>query len=233
MRSQVSTLPVLQPAGATRSHLLRRARALSLLSIGWMTVEAAVSIVAAVLAGSVALLGFGLDSLIELASASVILWLVTGTRDRGQTAERRAQIAIAWCFGALAIYITLDSINTLAGGAHPAVSWAGMVVTAGAVLFMPLLARSKRRVAAGLGSAATAGDAAQSYLCAASAAAVLVSLLANAALGVWSLDPVAGLAIAGVAVLEGRKAWAGDTCAECAPIGLASQPGRRHDDGCC
>jgi divalent metal cation (Fe/Co/Zn/Cd) transporter len=198
-----------------------------------MTVEAAVSIAAALLAGSVALLGFGLDSLIELASASVILWLVTGTRDGGQTAERRAQIAIAACFGALAIYITLDSINTLTSDVHPAVTWAGMVVTAGAVVFMPLLARSKRRVAAGLGSAATAGDAAQSYLCAASAAAVLVSLLANAALGVWWLDPAAGLAIAGVAVLEGRKAWAGETCADCAPIALDPQPGGGHDDRCC
>jgi divalent metal cation (Fe/Co/Zn/Cd) transporter len=218
MSSQAPSLPVIQPGGGTRSRLVRRARALSLLTIAWMTVEAGVAIVAALAAGSVALLGFGLDSLIELISASTILWLYTGSRDGSAAAERRAQEVVAICFAALALYLAFDAITTLAGGSHPDVSWPGAVVAAGAIVVMPLLARAKDRVAAQLGSGATAGDAAQSWLCAIIAAAALVSILANAAFGWWWLDPIAGLGIAGLAVHEGREAWAGEVCADCAPI---------------
>lgn len=200
--------------------LVRRAKTLSLLSIGWMTVEAVVAIVAALVAGSVALLGFGLGSLIELASAGTILWLYTGSRSGSGAAERRAQQIIAICFATLALYVAFDAISTLAGGSHPDTSWPGVAVAAGAIVFMPLLARAKGRVAAQLGSAATAGDAAQSWLCAISAAAVLFSILANAALGWWWLDPIAGLGIAALAVHEGREAWAGEVCGDCAPIGF-------------
>ncbi len=210
-------LPVLQPAGRTRSRLIQRAKTLSLLSIAWMTVEAGVAIFAAMVAGSVALLAFGLDSLIELVSASTILWLYTGSRSGSEAAERRAQQLVAVCFGVLALYVTVDAVNTLAGGSHPETSWPGVVVSAAAILVMPLLARAKGRVAAQLSSAATAGDAAQSWLCAISAAAVLVSVLANAVLGWWWLDPITGLGIAGLAVREGREAWAGEVCADCAP----------------
>ena len=196
-----------------------------------MTVEAGVAIVSAVIAGSVALLAFGLDSLIELASASTILWLYTGSRSGSATAERRAQQLVAVCFGLLALYVTVDAINTLAGGSHPVTSWPGVAVAAGAILVMPLLARAKGRVAVQLGSAATASDAAQSWLCAISAAAVLVSILVNAALGWWWLDPIIGLGIAGLAVREGREAWAGKVCADCAPIGFESAE-TRGQDGC-
>jgi hypothetical protein len=102
--------------------LIRRAKTLSLLSIGWMTVEAGVAIVAALIAGSVALLGFGLDSLIELASAGTILWLYTDSRSGSDAAERRAQQLIAIRFAALALYVTFDAISTLVGGSHPIVS---------------------------------------------------------------------------------------------------------------
>ena len=220
VNAEAPPLPVLQTAGKTRSRLIRRARTLSLLSIAWMTVEAAVASVAALLAGSVALLGFGLDSLIELVSASTILWLYTGRRSGSPAAERRAQQLIAICFAALALYVAFDAIDKLAGTSHPDVSWPGVAVSAVAIILMPLLARAKGRVAAELGSAATAGDAAQSYLCAVSAAAVLLSILANAALGWWWLDPIAALGIAGLAVHEGREAWAGEVCADCAPIGF-------------
>jgi divalent metal cation (Fe/Co/Zn/Cd) transporter len=197
-----------------------------------MTVEAAVAIVAAVVAGSVALLGFGLDSLIELASAGTILWLYTGTRGGSDAAERRAQQLIAICFAALALYVAFDAVYTLAGRAHPDTSWPGAAVAAGAIVFMPLLARAKGRVAAQLGSAATAGDAAQSWLCAIAAGAVLLSILANGALGWWWLDPVAGLGIAALAVREGREAWAGEVCGDCAPIGF--EPNQRPaQDECC
>lgn len=217
--STQAPLPAAIRTGGERTHsrLIRRARMLSLLSIGWMTVEAGVAITAAVLAGSVALLAFGLDSLIELASAGTILWLYTAGRDRSEAAERRAQQLVAACFVALALYVTFDAIATLAGGIRPATSWLGVAVAGGAILVMPLLARAKHRVAAQLGSAATAGDAAQSWLCALSAVAVLVGVAANAALGWWSLDPIAGLAVAGVAVREAQDTWGGEVCRECEP----------------
>jgi hypothetical protein len=216
----------------TRARLIRRARTLSLLSIGWMTLEAGVAIVAALIAGSVALLGFGLDSLIELASAGTILWLYTGSRSGSDAAERRAQQLIAICFAALAVYVSFDAIDTLARGAHPNTSWPGVAVAAGAIVFMPLLARAKGRVATQLGSAATAGDAAQSWLCSICAAVVLLSILANALLGWWWLDPIAGLAIAGVAGREGREAWAGELCSDCSPIGFESAESC-GDESCC
>jgi divalent metal cation (Fe/Co/Zn/Cd) transporter len=215
-----------------RSRLIRRARALSVLSIAWMTVEAGVAIIAALVAGSVALLGFGLDSLIELASASVILWLYTGSRDGSESAERRAQQLIAGCFALLALYLLYDGITTLAAGSHPETSWPGIAVSFGAMIVMPLLARAKSAVATQLDSAATEGDAAQSWLCAISAAGVLVSIVANTALGWWWLDPIAGLGIAVLAVHEGREAWAGEVCAECAPVGL-SQRSDGCGDNCC
>jgi hypothetical protein len=124
---------IVQSVEAERSRLARRARTLSLLSIGWMTVEAGVAIVAALLAGSVALLGFGLDSLIELASAGTILWLYSGGRGGSDAAERRAQRAIAICFAALASYVAVDAIGTLAGDSHPETSWPGLAVSAGEI----------------------------------------------------------------------------------------------------
>jgi divalent metal cation (Fe/Co/Zn/Cd) transporter len=232
MSTQVPSLSIIAPSGGTRTRLVRRAKVLSLLSIAWMSLEAGVAIVAALVAGSVALLGFGLDSLIELASAGTILWLYTGSRTGSETAERRAQQLIAVSFGALAAYVTFDAIATLARGSHPDASWPGVAVAAGAIVFMPLLARAKGRVAAQLGSAATAGDAAQSWLCALSAAVVLVSILANAAFGWWWLDPVAGLGIAGLAVREGREAWAGEVCGDCAPIGFQPKSSC-NEDRCC
>jgi divalent metal cation (Fe/Co/Zn/Cd) transporter len=225
-------LAVIQPGGGTRSLLIRRAKTLSLLSIAWMTVEAAVAIVAALVAGSVALLGFGLDSLIELASAGTILWLYTGSRGGSDVAERRAQQLIAICFGALALYVAFDAIDTLAGATRPNTSWPGVAVAAGAIVFMPLLARAKGRIAAQLGSAATAGDAAQSWLCAISAATVVVSILANAAFGWWWLDPIAGLGIAGLAVREAREAWAGEVCGDCAPVGFEPTKSCGEPDCC-
>ena len=185
-----------------------------------MAVEAGASIVAALVAGSVALLGFGLDSLIELASASIVIWRFTGDRIQSEAAERRAQQLIAGCFAALAVYLVYDGITTLVGGPHPTVSWVGVAVSTGAIIVMPGLARAKNRVAAQLGSGAVSGDAAQSWLCAIAAAGVLVSILANAALGGWWLDPIIGLGIAGLAVHECREAWAGEVCADCAPLGF-------------
>ena len=236
MSVQAPTRPVTQSAEAEHSRLARRARALSWLSIAWMTIEAGVATIAALTAGSVALLGFGLDSLIELASASIVIWRFTGARARSDAAERRAQQFIAACFAALAAYLILDAFRIVATGARPDASWPGAIVAGAAVILMPWLSLEKGRVAAQLGSAATAGDAAQSKLCAIAAAGVLASILANAALGWWWLDPAIGFAIAGLAIHEYRKAWAGEACGDCAPIGF--QPpttpaacGCDHDHG--
>jgi divalent metal cation (Fe/Co/Zn/Cd) transporter len=187
-----------------------------------MMVEAVLATAGALAAGSVALLGFGLDSVIELVSASTILWLYTGSRNGSERAERRAQQLVAVSFGALALYLAYDAIGSLANNTHPEESWLGVGVSIGAIVVMPLLARAKGGVAAQLGSAATAGDAAQSWLCAIIAAAALVSLLANSAFGWWWLDPIAGLFVAAVALREGREAWEGETCADCKPVGFGS-----------
>ncbi len=218
-------------AGEARTHLVRRAKVLSWLSVGWMTIEAGASVVAAILAGSVALLGFGLDSLIELASASIIIWRFTGSRSQSEVAERRAQRLIAGCFAALALYLLYDAIRTLAGGSHPTTSWLGAALSVGAIIVMPLLARAKNRVAAQLGSGAVSGDAAQSWLCAIAASGVLVSILANAALSWWRLDPIIGVGIAALAAHEGRQAWAGEECSDCAPVGFDTVSGPSCD--CC
>jgi divalent metal cation (Fe/Co/Zn/Cd) transporter len=160
-----------------------------------------------------------------------VIWRLSGTRGWSETAERRAQQLIAACFTALAAYLVLEAIRVLATGSHPDPSWPGAIVATGAVIFMPLLSRAKSRVAVELGSAATAGDAAQSKLCAIAAAGVLVSILANGALGWWWLDPTIGLAIAALAVHEGRRAWAGGVCGDCNPIGFAppTSPARGCD----
>ena len=188
------TLPVLPPVEADHSRLVRRAKTLSWLSIGWMAIEATVATIAALAAGSVPLLGFGLHSLIELVSASIVIWRFTAARARSEAAERRAQQLIAGCFAALAAYLLLDAIRVLATRAHPDTTWPGALVATGAVILMPWLSHAKHRVAAQLGSAATAGDAAQSKL----------------------------RAIAGLATHEVRETWAGKACGDRKPIGLPS-----------
>ena len=229
---QVSAVPA-TASTAARARLVKRARALSLLTIGWMTIEAAVALIAAVIAGSIALFAFGLDSLIELCSATTILWLYTRPTGQTEHAERRAQQLVAACFLALALYITADAIDSLVTGARPAPSWPGIIVSIGAVVFMPLLARAKTRLARQLNSIATAGDAAQSRLCALTAAAVLISLLANQTLGWWRLDPLAGLLIAGLAIHESRQTWHGHACSDCAPIAPSHSSAAACDNRCC
>lgn len=235
MSMQAPSVVRVSPGGDEYASLVRRAKRLSWLSIGWMTVEAGVAIVAALIAGSVALLGFGLDSLIELVSASIIIWRFTGGRHESEAAERDAQKLITGCFAALALYLTYDGIRTLVSGSQPEVSVAGALVAAGAVIIMPLLSQAKNRVAHELGSVATAGDAAQSMLCAIAAAGVLISIIGNAAFGWWWLDPIIGVGIAGIAVQEGREAWAGNACTDCAPVGFATpaDPRAACEDDCC
>jgi divalent metal cation (Fe/Co/Zn/Cd) transporter len=199
-------------------RLARLARLLSWLTLAWMGIEGGVAIGAAIAAGSVALLGFGLDSGIEAIASIIVIWRFTGTRLASPTAERRAQKMVAVSFFLLAPYIAAEAIRALAAGDHAETSIAGLILTAGTAIFEPALGLAKRRIGARLGSAATAGEGTQNLLCAYLALAVFAGLAANTLFGAWWLDGAVALGIAGWAVLEGRRAWAGTTCG-CATCG--------------
>jgi divalent metal cation (Fe/Co/Zn/Cd) transporter len=204
------------PARAERARLVRRTRALAQIGLGWHLVEAAVALAAGVVAGSVALVGFGADSLIEAAAGIVVIWLMNGERSGSPRAERRAQQLIAASFLVLAAYIAAESLRDLAGGHHPDVSWVGLGLSIVTLATMPPLARAKRNVAEQLGSSAAASESRQTMLCAYLSAALLIGLLANAAAGWWWADPAAAMVIAAAAVSEARDAWRGDSCGCCA-----------------
>jgi divalent metal cation (Fe/Co/Zn/Cd) transporter len=199
-------------------RLARLARMLSWLTLGWLGIEAGAAIAAAVIAGSVALLGFGLDSGVEALASIIVIWRFTGTRLTGATAERRAQQLVAVSFFLLAPYIAAEAALGLVNGDRPETSIAGLVLTAGTAILEPGLGIAKRRIGSRLGSAATAGEGTQNLLCAYLAIAVFAGLLANTLFGAWWLDGMVALAIAGWAVAEGRRAWAGRPCAcSCQP----------------
>jgi divalent metal cation (Fe/Co/Zn/Cd) transporter len=210
------SLPLLSGAPMTAEHaaLERRARQLAWLGIAWHAVEFAVALAAGLAAGSIALVAFGADSLIEGAAGAVVLWLFTGERRGTETAERRAQRLVAASFFVLAAYVTVEAGRTLIGGDHPDASRVGIVLAAVTAPTMPLLAAAKRRIGRRLGSAAAVGEAAQNQLCAYLSLALLAGLGANAAAGWWWADPVAALAVAAVAVREGRASWRGDGCCD-------------------
>jgi divalent metal cation (Fe/Co/Zn/Cd) transporter len=177
-----------------------------------MSIEGGVGVAAAVAAGSVALLGFGIDSAIEALASIIVIWRFTGTRTLSHTAERRAQQAVAVSFYLLAPYLVYEAISALASGDRPQTTLVGIGVCVGSIVIMPVLGRAKERLGARLESVATAGEGRQNMLCAYLAAASAIALLANALVGWWWLDPIAALYIAYVAVREGREAWAGETC---------------------
>jgi len=195
-----------------RHPLERRARTLAWIGIGWGVVEFAVAIAAGIAAGSIALIGFGADSFVEAVSGFVVIWLFTGLRRGSHTAERRAEILIAALFFLLAAYVAVEAAVTLVSRDHPAVSWVGIALAAVTAVAMPVLATAKRRVGAALSSTATVKEAGQTQLCAYLSIALLIGLGANALLGWWWADPLAALAIAGVAAQEGRSSLRGDDC---------------------
>lgn len=203
-------------AHAGRERMVARAQLLARVGLAWHLVEAAVAIAAGVVAGSVALVGFGADSLVEAGAGVVVLWLMTGGRSASPAAERRAQQLIAVSFVALAAYIGVEAVRDLAVGRHPQASWAGIGLAVVTLAAMPPLAIAKRRVGERLGSPATASESRQTMLCAYLSAALLAGLLANATAGWWWADPVTGLVIAAVALREARDAWRGRACACCA-----------------
>lgn len=197
-----------------RARLERQARLLAWAGIAWHAVEFAIAVVAGVAAGSIALIGFGADSLIEALAGIVVLWLFTGDRRGSRSAERRAQQLIAVTFFVLAAYVGIESVRSLVGGDHPEVSWVGIGLAAFTAPTMPLLARAKRRVGGKLSSSAAVKEASQTQLCAYLSVALLVGLGGNALLGWWWADPLVALVIAVVAVKEARESWRGEGCAD-------------------
>jgi len=204
-------LPVMPPQ--ERLALERRARLLAWGGNAWHVVEFGVAIVAGILAASPALIGFSLDSLIELAAGFVIVWLYR--LRRGRADERRAQQLLAATYFLLVTFILVESAYTLVGGRHPAASWVGIGLAAFTAPTMPLLALSKRRTGRRLGSSATVSEAAQNQICAYLSIALLAGLLANALAGWWWADPAAAVVIAALAAKEGVESWRGERCDCC------------------
>ncbi len=203
-----------QVSAPERARLERQARLLAWGGIGYHFVEFAVALIAGIAAGSIALIGFGADSLIEALAGFVVLWLFTGRRVGSPSAERRAQQLIAASFFVLAAYVGIESIRSLVGGHEPDASWVGIGLAMFTIPTMPLLAHVKRRVGNKLHSAATVKEASQTQLCAYLSVALLIGLLANALAGWWWADPAAALVIGAVAVREGVGSWRGEGCCD-------------------
>ena len=237
MTAGAPTLTVRPAGGAAPSPspewlaAARHARILSWISLVWMGLEGGIAIFAGVLAGSIALIGFGIDSFIEGVASIVIIWRFTGARMHSDAAEGRAQKLVAIQFFILAPYVAYEAVQHLLGGEAADVSFLGMALTASSLIGMPLLGRAKQRVARRLGSQATHGEGTQNLLCAYLAAAVLVGLLGNAIFGAWWLDPIAALLIAGVAVREGIETWRGEGCCAAGPDLYPAHAGACCSDG--
>jgi divalent metal cation (Fe/Co/Zn/Cd) transporter len=190
----------------------RKARWLSWASLGYMAIEGAVAVAAGIVAGSIALIGFGLDSAIEGFASVIIVWRFTGWRTLSHEAERLAQKLVAVQFFILAPYVGFESVRGLLEGHHADESVVGIALAASSLVVMPWLGRAKQRIGDRIGSSATASEGKQNLVCAYLAAALLIGLLGNALFGAWWLDPVVGLLIAGLAVHEGLESWRGDAC---------------------
>jgi divalent metal cation (Fe/Co/Zn/Cd) transporter len=202
-----------QTRGAGWRRAARAARWLAWASLAWMCTEGAVGLWQGLAAGSAALTGWALGSALEGLASVIVIWRFTGPRALSETSERRAQRGVAVSFWLLAPFIAAESAWDLADGHRAEATAAGIVLTAAALLVMPVLGWAKHRLAARLGSAATAGEGTQNYLCAGQAAAVLAGLAVTAAWpGGWWADPVIALGIAATAAWEGVHSWRGDDC---------------------
>ena len=217
---------------ARRRQLGRRAQLLAAASVTYNVIEAIVAVSAGMVAGSVALVGFGLDSMVEVSSGLIILWQFRHAMPESR--ERRALRLMACSFFALAGYVGVESVRALVTGEQPDVSPVGMALAALSLLIMPFLSWAQRRTGRALGSGAVVADSTQTLLCTYLSAVLLAGLLLNATVGWWWADPVAGLVIAAVAVREGRAAWRGESCG-CGPVAAGQActvaPGQACGDG--
>jgi divalent metal cation (Fe/Co/Zn/Cd) transporter len=201
----------------TRQHHVQRGIRLEYLTIGWNVLECLVAVVAGLMAGSVALLGFGVDSAIESASGSVLLWRLRAER-RGkhvETIERRALKLVGVSFFLLAAYVAYDAAVMLAQRKEPERSLTGIALAIASLIVMPLLARAKRRTAQNLHSAALKADSRQTSLCAYLSAILLGGLVLNGTVGWWWADPLAALVMVPIIANEGREAMKGEACEDC------------------
>ena len=223
-----------------RARLGRRAQLLAGASVAYNGVEAVIAIAAGLAAGSVALVGFGLDSTVEVSSGLIILWQFRHRMPESR--ERQALRLMAFSFFALAAYVGFESLRALISGHEPETSSVGIGLAIASLAIMPFLSWAQRRTGRALGSNAVVADSTQTLLCTYLSAVLLLGLILNATLG-WSwADPVAGLIIAAVAVREGLEAWRGDACG-CGPVLLGDATGEDGcgcsddesdcDDGCC
>jgi divalent metal cation (Fe/Co/Zn/Cd) transporter len=186
---------------------------LAWVSILAMLTEGVVGLWQGLAVGSIALTGWALGSLPEALASAMVAWRFSGSRTLSPTAERRAQIGVAWSFWLTAPYIAAESIHHLLDAHHAETSVIGIALTMASLVLMPMLGRAKHRLAVRLGSAATAGEGTQNYLCGAQAAAVLVGLAVVASWpSCWWFDPVIGLGIAAVAIWQGVRSWRGEDC---------------------
>lgn len=209
-----------------RRKLSRRAQLLAAASVTYNALEAVIAIGAGLVAGSVALVGFGLDSVVEVSSGLIILWQF---RHRlPETREKQALRLLAFSFFGLAAYVGFESIRTLITGADPDTSPVGIGLAIASLIVMPFLSWAQRRTGKALGSNAVVADSTQTLLCTYLSAVLLLGLVLNATLGWGWADPIAGLIIAGVAVREGLEAWRGEGC--CSPINSSTNT---CTDGCC
>ena len=199
------------PADKRRYVLQRRIRLIVSATIGYNLVEAVVAITAGSIASSAALIGFGLDSVIEVLSAAAVAWQFT--RRDPERWEKGTLRVIALAFFALAAYVSVSSVFALAGQEQVQHSTLGIVITALSVVIMPFLSLAERRAGRELGSASAVADSKQTLMCTYLSAAVLVGLVANSLVGWWWADAIAGLVIAAFAIREGIEAWRGDACA--------------------
>ena len=200
------------PGSHSWLRLARFAKILASLTLVWLGIEGAVGVIAGILAGSVALVAFGLDSAIEGLASIIVIWRFTGTRTISPVSERQAQKWVAVSFYLLAPYVAAEAIETLIEGAVAETSWVGIALTAGTLVICPWLGLTKQRIGSRLESRATYGEGTQNVLCAILAGAVLVGLAANTLFGLWWLDPAVALLIAAICVREGYKAWQGEQC---------------------
>lgn len=219
------TSSVPRPASARRRVLERRIRWIVTATMAYNLVEAVVAIFAGTVASSAALIGFGLDSTIEVLSAAAVAWQFT--RRDPERWEKGTLRVIALAFFALAAYVTATAILALIGRVDVQHSTIGIALTALSVVVMPFLSLAERRAGRELGSATAVADSKQTLICAYLSAAVLVGLVVNSLFGWWWADAVAGLVIAGFAIREGIEAWRGDACAT--SVGMLLESGRDDD----
>ncbi|MGK8553197.1 cation transporter [Nocardia amamiensis] len=223
--------PIAEPSSGRRAALARRIRWLVAATISYNVIEAVIALTEGTRVSSAALIGFGLDSVIEVSSAAAVAWQFAG-RDP-EAREKIALRIIAFSFFALALYVTVDSVRALLGVGEAQHSPIGIALAAASLVVMPVLSAAQRRAGRELGSASAVADSKQTLLCTYLSAVLLAGLLLNSLFG-WSwADPIAALVIAVIAIKEGVNAWRGDTCCRTPTAALGTTGAAGHDCDCC